>query len=107
MTIKELAVKRNLESRAEKGQEFVIWRLNKEQRKSIEKLGYNVEEYLFEVTTKQLQNKNLLKSKLLKEIHYMNKKGRKKIVMTLNKNNRDELTNYEIEFRPIKFIIYL
>ena len=83
----------------------VIWRLTRQQREFIEKLGYEVVPYLYEVQVKTMKNLSAIKNPKIKEVHYSCKKGKRAIVMKLNSKDMKDFEEYGIKFRPIKFMI--
>lgn len=85
----------------------VVWRLTRQQKVFIQQLGYEVIPYLYEVKTKTFMNLSSIKNSKLKEIHYSCKKGKKAIVLKLNKEDMKILEEYAVKFRPIKFKIIL
>lgn len=95
---------RNLKERRVK---CVIWRLTRQQKEYIQGLGYEVIPYLYEVQTKSFKNISCIKNSKLKELHYSFKKGKKAIVMKLNKQDINTFGEYSVKFRPIKFKIEL
>lgn len=93
---------RNLKERKVR---FVIWRLTRQQKEYIQGLGYEVIPYLYEVQTKQFRNISSINNSKLKELHYSFKRGKKAIVMKLNKQDMNIFDEYSVKFRPIKYKI--
>ena len=85
----------------------VTWRLTREQREYIERLGYKIVPCLYEVKTRTFTNISNIKNSKLKELHYSYKKGKKAIVLNLNNQDIKALEDYSVKFRPIKFKIIL
>lgn len=85
----------------------ITWRLTKEEREYIEDLGYRVEPYLYEVRTKTFPNLFEIKNSLIRSIHYSCKKRKKNVVLRLNRKDMKVLEEYHINFRPVKFEIFL
>lgn len=99
--------KHKLKQLKERRVKFVIWKLTVEQKEYIESLGYKVVPYLYEVQTKMLKNFATVHNSKLKEIHYAYKKGKRTMVLKLNKEDMRALEDKFIKFRPIKFKIIL
>lgn len=81
-------LKYQLKTQQAEGKKEVIRKLNNEEREFVEEtLGYEVIPWLYEITTKTFVNVKALNSSLLKDIHYANKKGRKKIYLRLKRQD--------------------
>lgn len=100
-------LKNQLKGRRERKINSVVWKLNQEQLEFVKHLGYYVEEYLYQIKTKQFKNLHAIKSTLLKDIHFKNKKGTKTMVKRLEDDEKKLLDEYGIKYRPYKFKIYL
>lgn len=100
-------LKYKLENLKDRRIKIVIWKLTKEEREYIESLGYRVEPYLYEIRTQTSKNLSQEKSSLIRELHYANKKGKKTIVLKLNRKDMKVLEEHHIKYRPIKFEIFL
>lgn len=99
-------LKKELELRKSKGNEYVIWNLSQEQREYLFNLGYNIIVELYCIKTEKLINpKN--QNAILKDIHYANKKGKKYIVRKLKKDELKILERFNVVCYPIKYKIFL
>ena len=110
MTKKEYALKRlkdQLREKKNRGCKSLIWKLNKDQKEFVQNLGFKVDPYLYEITTKTFYNIRSLKSTLLKDIHFLNKRGKQFEVRKLNKNEKQLLEENGIRYRVVKYKIYL
>jgi len=86
----------------------VIWKLTNKQREYIEeKLGYEVIPFLYEIKTKTFKDFSSLPNSKLKEIHCLNKRGKKTIVRSLKHGDIRVLEQYNVRFRPVEFEIFL
>lgn len=85
----------------------VIWKLNPQQVEIVErKLGFCVEPYLYEVNTRRFQNiRNL--EKILKDIHFKNKQGKRRAVFKLTDHQKAVLDEFGVKYRPFKYKIKL
>jgi len=99
-------IKHQLKDRKERKIKFVVWKLHSEQLDFVMELGYRVEEYLYQIKTKQLRNLHSVKNKLLKEIHFKNKKGTNFMVRELDESTKKLLEEHGIKYRPYKYKIY-
>lgn len=99
--------KNKLKQLKERRVKSVIWRLSRQQKEYIQGLGYDVIPYLYEIQTKTFKNLSCIKNNKLKDIHYSNKKGKRTIVLKLNKKDMKDFDEYAVRFRPIKFKIVL
>lgn len=99
--------KHKLKQLKERRVKFIIWRLSVEQKEYIERLGYKVVPYLYEVKTRTFKNIFDIHNQVLREMHYSNKKGKKTMVLRLKKEDMKALEEYNIKFHPIKFKIFL
>lgn len=100
-----LTTMKQLEIRKQKGKKEVIWRLNQEQIKAVQKC-YRIEEWLYSVSTRKSANLRGT-APLLKELHYRYKRGAKSVVMKLTENDKKILSECGIKYQPFKFKIYL
>lgn len=83
------------------------WRLNKEQITYIQNvLGRDVVESLYEINTKHFDNIRKVQSKLLKDLHFAHKRGKKTIVRSaLTSDQKALLRSVGVYYRPIKYKI--
>lgn len=98
---KELDIKRN------KGVKVLVWKLSKERKEEIENMGYRVEPYLYSIRTRMFGNIRNIKSTLLKDLHYMKKRGKDYEVRFLKKDDKKILDEMGIKYYPVKYKIYL
>ena len=103
---KNLRTMNQLDMMQKNNKKFVVWSLTSKVRAQVE-VKYFVEDYLYEIRTKQLKNIRTIDNKKLKELHFACKQKKKTIVRELNKEDMKELSKYGIRFRPVKFKIYL
>lgn len=84
------------------------WNLTNTERKFIEELlgEENVVPIIYEIRTKSFKNLHNIRSSIIREIHFANKSGKKKIGRYLKKREMEELDKNNIKYHPIKFIIY-
>lgn len=83
------------------------WVLTNKEKQYIESLGYEVIPIIYEVTTKHLKNLYSIKNHKLREIHYANKEGKRRIGMKLTKEDMQQLKEHNIRFRAVKFKIII
>lgn len=100
-------LKYHLRSKKAEGKKEIIQKLSGEQLIYIEKLGYQTIPWLYEITTKRFINVKNADSALLKDIHYANKNGKRKIYRTLKRQEIKVLDDRGIYYRPYKFKIIL
>lgn len=100
-------IKKMLFSKKRAGVRYVIWRLDsKAQKDEVQRLGFPMEPWLYEIRTKPFK---YIKDKpsLIKDVHYAYKRGNKRIVRHLTKQEMNLLEEYEIRGRVIKYKITL
>ena len=100
-------LKKQLRQKKENGVKFLIWQLTPEKKEIIEQFGYYVEPYLYQITTRTFCNLKTLKSNLLKDLHYMNKRGKRFEVRKLKSKEKKILDDFGIKYKPVKYKIYL
>lgn len=100
-------LKYQLLDKQRRGVREVIWKLEPAQVEFIEqKFGFEVIPYLYEIKTRSFYNvKNV--DNLLKDIHYLHKKGKKIMVFKLNSKQRKLLDQFEVKYRPYKYRIII
>ena len=86
--------------------EYVIWNLSSELKLKVQE-KYLVEDYLYEIRTKQLKDIRSIDNAMLKEQHFACKQNKRSIVRRLNQKDKDEFSKKGVRFRPVKFKIYL
>lgn len=104
---KNAQLKRQLALYKAQGKKELIWKLSIERKEYIENLGYTVEPYLFEITTKPFHNIRLIKYSLIRDVYYKNKYGKRTFTRKLNKYEQNILSEYGVKFRTVKYKIYL
>lgn len=104
---KNAQLKRQLALYKAQGKKELIWKLSIDRKEYIENLGYTIEPYLFEITTKPFYNIRCIKNSLIKDIYYTNKQGKRTLVRKLCKEEQALLREYGIRFRVIKYKIHL
>lgn len=98
-------LKYQLLDKKRRGVKEVIWKLAPGQVKFVEeKLGFEVVPYLYEIKTKTFYNVKEL-DRLLKDIHYSWKRGKKVIVIKLNFKQKKILDEYGVKYVPYKYKI--
>lgn len=104
---KQSKLKKQLAEKRKQGVRVLVWSLTPIRRQEIEELGYIVEPYLFSIKTRTFQNIKNIQSTLLKDLHYMKKRGKEYEVRTLKYGEKEILEEYGIRYRPVKYKIYL
>ena len=100
-------LKHQLLEKKRRGVKEVIWKLNHAQKKFIEEcLKFPIEVYLYEVKTKPFYNVKQL-DKLLKDIHFCNKRGKKIAVYKLSESQRNLLDEFGVKYKAYKYKIKL
>lgn len=100
-------LKYQLLEKKRKGVKEVIWKLNAEQKEFIEEyFKFPIEVYLYEVKTKTFYNVKAL-DKLLKDIHFCNKRGKTTVVFKLNEKQKQLLDEFKVKYKPYKYKIKL
>ena len=90
------------------GQKVLYWRISSyQQLQDIQEIGGIVEPYLYEIKTRKFYNVNKLPCTLLKDLHYLNKRGTIYEVRRLRENEKRTLDEFGIRYRPIKFKVFL
>ena len=100
-------MKKKLKERRNHGAKILIWNLNASTKAIVEDLGYEVEPYLYKVSTRRFANVKGIKNTFLRDLHYSSQKGKKFVVSSLKRADRKVLDDYGIRYEPIKFKIYL
>jgi len=88
------------------GVKFMVWELAASTKEVIEQ-KYYVEPYLYSIKTRTFPNIRQINSKLLKELHYMCKRGKQYEVRPLTSNEMELLDARGIKYRIKKYKIYL
>lgn len=102
-----LKLKKDLQKEKDLGKKKKEWRLTPEQAEYVKSLGYRIEPYLYRIKTRQFEKIHLIKSVLIKDIHFACKRGKWMIIRPLNFKEQKILKDNNIRFTPVKFIIYL
>lgn len=99
-------LKKQLREKKAQGIKVLVWELSPEKKEDIERLGYRVEPYLYIIRTKKFSNVRE-KPTLIKELHYLNKRGKKYDVRPIKRGEAEILDENGICPRPLKYKIYL
>ena len=93
--------------RMQKGNKrYVIWALSAKVKKEVEE-KYEVEEYLYRVTTKHLSGLSKVKNKKLIEQHKAFKSNKKTIILQLKEEDKEAFRRMGVKFAPVKYKIWL
>ena len=85
----------------------LIWKLNPDQVEFIEKkFGFSVEPFLYEVNTRKFHNIKKLE-KILKDIHFKNKQGKRRAVFELSDHDKAVLDEFGVSYKQFKYKIKL
>lgn len=110
MTNKEIqlsTLKHKLRTKKENHEKEVIWKLGTQQKEYIERLGYTVVPCIYEIITKTVVNVRFAKAPIIKDVHYANKRGQKKLYRRLKAHELSSLKEYDVIFHPFKYRIIL
>lgn len=100
-------LKKQLREKKYNGVKVLKWTLTPENKKLVESFGYYVEPYIYKINTKNFSNIRSIESRLLKDLHYMNKRGKRFICRPLNKAEKEVLDDAGVKYIAVKFKIYL
>lgn len=100
------ALKKKLRMLKEDGRKEVRWSLTKEQADYLIDQGYDISPEIYLIRTRRFNNSKNINS-VLKDIHWSNLKGKKEIARKLKTSEVKLLEEYEIKYRPVKYIIIL
>ena len=89
------------------GKKYLDWKLSYSQVEYIQELGYVVEPYLYEITTKTFFRLHDINESIIKEIHYKSKAGKRTYARKLNCKDKKVLKEYGVYYRVCKYRIYL
>ena len=89
------------------GKKEVIRKLNEEQREYVETLGYATIPFLYEIVKKSFANIKKVNCSVVKDVHYSNRKGRRKIYRKLKRTDLKILEQNDIFYRIYKYRIIL
>lgn len=106
-TFKQANLRRQLQQYKNMGKKELVWELSYEQIKIIKRLGYKIEPYLYEITTRPFFDIRNIKSSLIRDIHYKNKQGKHTFVCKLNSNEKQILEDFGVKYRAVKYKIHL
>lgn len=104
---RENILKKKLRSKKHDGVKVLEWRLSPGGKELIESFGYYVEPILYQINTRRFYNVKKLNSNLLKDLHYLNKRGKRFKVCALSEKDKELLETLKIRYRAVKFRIYL
>lgn len=100
-------LRKKLQRYKEYGKKKLIWKLSYSQIEIIEDLGYRVEPYLYQITTRSFFNIRGIKSNLIKEVHYKNKDKKHTYIRKLNKDEEQLLKDFGVRYHAVKYVIHL
>ena len=101
-------LKKQLKDKKEKRISVLIWKLSKEQKEYIENvLHLRVEPYLYGIRTKTFKNISQLNHNILKDLHYMKKRGKDVEIRPLKIKDKKILDEYGVRYYAVKYKIYL
>lgn len=106
-TFKQANLRRQLQQYKNMGKKELVWKLSYEQIQIIKELGYKIEPYLYEITTRPFFGLRNIKSPLIRDIHYKNKQGKRTFIRKLNNNEKQILEDFGVKYRTIKYKIHL
>lgn len=84
----------------------VQWRLKQEQLEFLSKY-FEIRPFLYIVNTRRFRNIYNIKNSLIKRIHYANKSGKSQIVGKFNPDELKTLRQFQIPYKPCKYLILL
>ncbi len=101
-------LKKQLREKKKNRVKVLEWKLTEEQKEYIENvLHLKVEPYLYRIRTRTFKNISKLNYSILKDIHYMKKRGKDFEVRRLSKKDKEILDEYGISYDPVRYKIYL
>lgn len=89
-----------------KGVKSVCWRLSKNQLDFL-RVTFDIEPYLYAIKTKRFVQIQNIPYKILKDLHYSAKSGKKEIVRKLNSKEIAILEQQGIQYYVCKYTIHL
>lgn len=99
-------MKKRLFDMKRSGVKSVHWKLSYEQKEVLSKF-FPIIPYLTEISTRPFNNIRIIRSPLLKDVHYAFKKGKMKIVKKIGREEEELLKANHIPHRVIKYEIKL
>lgn len=100
-------LKKQLREKKNNGVRVLIWKLTPEAKELVESFGYYVEPYIYQINTRTFSNIRLIKNRLLKDLHYMNKRGKHFECRPLRKEEKEVLDEFGIKYKAVKYKIHL
>ena len=101
-------IKKQLLTKKNRGENFVIWSLTPQQVEFIQGLGFETIPYIFRISTKIILFKDVRnKSAILKEVHYASRDRKSRIFRKLNHSDRRLLKEYGVYYTPFKYKVIL
>lgn len=101
-------IKKQLLTKKNRGENFVIWSLTPQQVEFIQGLGFETIPYIFRISTKKILFKDVRnKSAILKEVHYASRDRKSRIFRKLNHSDRRLLKEYGVYYTPFKYKVIL
>lgn len=110
MTNKEMRfanIKYQLSKKKDDRKKYVIWKLDDNMLEYIQRLGYQVEPWIYEIKTRKSASIRNAKSSIVKELHYANSRGKRSIYCKLKVGEKHTLDEIGITYRPYKYKIHL
>lgn len=101
------ALKHKLRNKKENREKEVIWKLSIVQKEYIEQLGYTLVPWIYEIITKSIIDVKRAKAPIIREVHYANKRGQKKMYRKLKSQELRSLNEYGVNYYPYKYKIIL
>ena len=98
--------KKKLDNMKLNGKKMVVWSLRPSQVEFLSRF-YCVSPFLYTMKTKPFSNVRNITNKLLKDLHYENKRGRQFITRPFTDEDMDILKRNGVHFRPVKYRIVL
>ena len=98
--------KKTLDFMKQNGKKMVVWSLRPDQVIFLSRF-YCVSPVLYTMKTKTFSNIRGIHNKLLKDLHYGNKRGKQFITRPLTDDDMDLLERNGVYFRPVKYKIVL
>ena len=89
-----------------RGVKFVDWRLSAEQLENYLKY-FEVKPYLYAVRTKQFSSIRFERERIVKDLHYAYKKGKRELVRNLSQEQIGLLEQIGVKYRVVKWRIIL
>ena len=99
-TIRELEIRRGNKKK------YVEWKMSNSVKRKVSEL-YRIEPCIYEIRTRRFKNIRELKNKILLDLHFAAKKGKKTIRRPLTAEDKKTLSEFGIYTREVKHRIIL